>query len=147
MEDAHGRRYYVGWRDDPGPLSGLLQGLYAFAGVTDFWRVHRERSGALTQFEFALWHRQTLGTAGVLGPRPTSTWSVAGPRGQVGLPGLGLTLGRADDPARRALLGRTEPLLATARAGADPVAAAEWLGRQLPQDALGTPRPEGWRVT
>lgn len=33
--------YYSPWRDDPRPLSGLLQGCFAFAGVAAFWR--RER--------------------------------------------------------------------------------------------------------
>jgi HEXXH motif-containing protein len=33
--------YYSPWRDDPRPLSGLLQGCYAFCGVGAFWR--RER--------------------------------------------------------------------------------------------------------
>ena len=36
-----GRRYYAPWRDDPRPLSGLLQGTYAFLGVTRFWRERR----------------------------------------------------------------------------------------------------------
>lgn len=57
-------RYYAGWRDDPRPVSGLLQGAYAFAGVTDFWRTHRARcqpaEAALAHFEFALWRQQTL---------------------------------------------------------------------------------------
>ncbi|GAA1033136.1 HEXXH motif domain-containing protein [Virgisporangium ochraceum] len=56
-------RYYAGWRDDPRPASGLLQGAYAFAGVTGFWLVHRTRCEpaqvALAQFEFALWRQQT----------------------------------------------------------------------------------------
>jgi HEXXH motif-containing protein len=34
-------RCYAPWRDDPRPIFGLLHGIYAFAGVTDFWRVHR----------------------------------------------------------------------------------------------------------
>ncbi|GAA4603487.1 HEXXH motif-containing protein [Actinoplanes octamycinicus] len=63
-------RYYAPWRDDPRPLDGLLQGVYAFAGITDFWRVHREfaagREAALAHFEFALWRRQTFGAVRVL---------------------------------------------------------------------------------
>ncbi len=55
-----GRRYYAPWRDDPRPASGLLQGAYAFLGVTGFWRrqrhattdaVIRQRADA----EFARW--------------------------------------------------------------------------------------------
>src|SRR5581483_603165 len=35
-----GRRYYAPWRDDPRPLGGLLQGAYAYFGVSGFWRPH-----------------------------------------------------------------------------------------------------------
>lgn len=34
-------RCYAPWRADPRPVFGLLHGIYAFAGVTDFWRIHR----------------------------------------------------------------------------------------------------------
>lgn len=60
---------YAPWRGDPRPLAGVLHGVYAFAGVADFWRVERRaRTGAaaaLAHFEFAVWRtavRQTLGT-------------------------------------------------------------------------------------
>jgi uncharacterized protein len=33
-----GGRYYAPWRADPRPVSGLLQGAYAFLGVSRFWR-------------------------------------------------------------------------------------------------------------
>lgn len=33
--------YYAPWRDDPRPLGGLLQGIYAFTGVAAFWREQR----------------------------------------------------------------------------------------------------------
>jgi HEXXH motif-containing protein len=63
-------RYYAPWRDDPRPLDGLLQGVYAFVGITDFWRVHRQHATAaeasLAHFEFALWRRQAFGAAQVL---------------------------------------------------------------------------------
>jgi uncharacterized protein len=39
------RYYYAPWRDDPRPLGGLLQGTYAFLGVTGFWRRQRRFSG------------------------------------------------------------------------------------------------------
>lgn len=35
------RRYFAPWRTDPRPLAGLLQGVYAFAGVADTWRALR----------------------------------------------------------------------------------------------------------
>lgn len=58
-EDNRGRElWYAPWRDDPRPLGGLLQGIYAFAGITRFWRTHRTVDSArptLAHFEFALW--------------------------------------------------------------------------------------------
>jgi HEXXH motif-containing protein len=36
-----GERGYAPWREDPRPLEGLLQGVYAFAGIVDFWDVQR----------------------------------------------------------------------------------------------------------
>jgi uncharacterized protein len=40
----HGR-YFAPWRTDPRPLSGLLQGVYAFVGVADTWRALRDVDG------------------------------------------------------------------------------------------------------
>ena len=34
-------RTYAPWREDPRPMSGLLQGIYAFAGIVRFWDVQR----------------------------------------------------------------------------------------------------------
>jgi HEXXH motif-containing protein len=52
-------RYYAPWRDDPRPLGGLLQGAYAYVGVTGFWRRqrhHENGDGALhAHTEFARW--------------------------------------------------------------------------------------------
>nr|WP_272926744.1 HEXXH motif domain-containing protein [Streptomyces sp. SID4946] len=54
--------FYAPWRDDPRPLGGLLQGIYAFFGVTRFWRAHRQTAdpayAPLAHFEFALWRAQ-----------------------------------------------------------------------------------------
>ncbi|MGW5637947.1 HEXXH motif domain-containing protein [Streptomyces sp. NPDC003832] len=50
--------WYAPWRDDPRPMDGLMQGIYAFVGIARFWRTHRLASGAgtpLAHFEFALW--------------------------------------------------------------------------------------------
>ncbi|MFE2585718.1 HEXXH motif domain-containing protein [Streptomyces sp. NPDC059378] len=55
-EDTGEQRHYAPWRDDPRPLGGLLQGVYAFHGVTRFWR---RREHPLARFEFALWRAQT----------------------------------------------------------------------------------------
>lgn len=55
-----GRRYYAPWRPDPRPARGLLQGAYAFFGVSGFWREQREIApeSAVRQrghAEFARW--------------------------------------------------------------------------------------------
>ncbi|MET8407583.1 HEXXH motif domain-containing protein [Streptomyces sp. NPDC005195] len=50
--------WYAPWRDDPRPLPGLLQGIYAFMGITHFWATRRQAAGgrdAMAHFEFALW--------------------------------------------------------------------------------------------
>jgi len=58
-----GRRYYAPWRTDPLPIVGLLQGSYAFLGVTKFWRTQRQLSTGDDQLradgEFALWRGGT----------------------------------------------------------------------------------------
>ena len=58
-EDDGVDRYYAPWRDDPRPLSGLFQGVYAFLGITAFWR-SRCRSGSepADHFEYAYLRRQ-----------------------------------------------------------------------------------------
>lgn len=53
-----GSRYYAPWREDPRPASGLLQGSYAYLGVTGFWRRQRAAvTGAddAADIEFARW--------------------------------------------------------------------------------------------
>jgi uncharacterized protein len=54
-----GRRYYAPWRSDPRPLSGLLQGAYAFLGVSAFWRRQRQATDDQVRrraaAEFARW--------------------------------------------------------------------------------------------
>jgi HEXXH motif-containing protein len=54
-------RFYAPWRDDPRPILGLLHGIYAHAGVTDFWRVHRRvdgRESMQAHVEFERWRVQ-----------------------------------------------------------------------------------------
>jgi uncharacterized protein len=55
-----GRRFYAPWRPDPRPASSLLQGAYAFLGVSGFWRRQRQSAddAAARQradAEFARW--------------------------------------------------------------------------------------------
>ena len=76
--DGSPRRFYAPWRDDPRPVGALLQGAYAFSGITEFWQERRRRvdpaARAAGDFEFALWRRQTrlalgtLHTCGLLTP-------------------------------------------------------------------------------
>jgi HEXXH motif-containing protein len=57
-------RLYAPWRDDPRPIGGVLHGIYAFFGVTAFWRAlaAAEPDNALASFEFALWRAATWRT-------------------------------------------------------------------------------------
>jgi HEXXH motif-containing protein len=54
-------RFYAPWRDDPRPILGLLHGIYAHAGVTDFWRIYRRADGRESMqahIEFERWRVQ-----------------------------------------------------------------------------------------
>jgi uncharacterized protein len=66
-----GRRYYAPWRADPRPASGLLQGAYAFLGVSGFWRWQRRAVAdpALTrraEARFARWRESAATAVGTL---------------------------------------------------------------------------------
>jgi uncharacterized protein len=56
-EPDDGGRFYAPWRPDPRPLGGLLQGAYAFLGVSGFWRSQRlaPESGLAGHTEYAKW--------------------------------------------------------------------------------------------
>ncbi|TQJ91306.1 HEXXH motif domain-containing protein [Streptomyces sp. SLBN-31] len=56
--------FYAPWRDDPRPLEGMIQGIYAFFGMANFWRGHRRNNPAslLADFEFALCRNQVWTT-------------------------------------------------------------------------------------
>jgi HEXXH motif-containing protein len=103
-----GRRYYAPWRDDPRPLNGLLQGAYAYLGVSGFWRRQRQHAGIgrRADAEYARWRAaaamvvQTLRSSGRLTPEGLDFVS-----------GMARTLGpwqdepvqpKAQDQARRA---------------------------------------------
>jgi HEXXH motif-containing protein len=73
------RMFYTPWRDDPRPISGMLQGAYAFLGVTGFWRTQRVdevgRRSMYAHTEFARWRdgaalvtRTLLTSSGLTGP-------------------------------------------------------------------------------
>jgi len=63
-----GSRYYAPWRPDPRPAGGLLQGAYAYLGVSGFWRRqrllegHQERGDA----EYARWRAAAATVAATL---------------------------------------------------------------------------------
>ncbi|MFF7651281.1 HEXXH motif domain-containing protein [Streptomyces sp. NPDC007983] len=64
IEGGREEVHHAPWRPDPRPLRGLLQGVYAFLGVTGFWqdRRHRAEDGPAKDtaaFEFALRRVQT----------------------------------------------------------------------------------------
>jgi uncharacterized protein len=66
-----GQRYYAPWRPDPRPVSGLLQGAYAFLGVSGFWREQRQAAPEAgvrqrAQAEFARWRDGTATAAATL---------------------------------------------------------------------------------
>jgi uncharacterized protein len=55
IEPGERRRYFAPWREDPRPLAGLLQGVYAFVAVADTWRALRgvDAVAATADVEFA----------------------------------------------------------------------------------------------
>jgi uncharacterized protein len=66
-----GRVFYAPWRDDPRPISGLLQGAYAFLGVSGFWRRQRHletgEAGIRANAEFARWRSAAAQVVAILG--------------------------------------------------------------------------------
>jgi HEXXH motif-containing protein len=71
-------RYYAPWRDDPRPLAGLLQGMYAHLGVAGFWRRHRRVTREPDELgyahaEFARWRQACADVRDVLSTQPALT--------------------------------------------------------------------------
>lgn len=64
------QRFYAPWRTDPRPVSGLLQGAYAFLGVSAFWRRQRQFEGGRARLradtEFARWRAAAAMVASTL---------------------------------------------------------------------------------
>jgi HEXXH motif-containing protein len=58
-----GRRFYASWHEKPRPIDGLLQGAYAYLGVSGFWRRQRlQEAGAArirADAEYARWRAAT----------------------------------------------------------------------------------------
>ncbi|WP_246292523.1 HEXXH motif domain-containing protein [Lentzea indica] len=160
-DDDPRERIYVSWRDDPRPLRGALQGVYAFCGVTAFWRaLATTRTGVLARramFEFAYWRAQTWHTLVVL--RDDETLTDAGRRF---LDGVGDVLGSwQHEPVPDDIAELADAAIADHRAGwrirhlrPDPAVVRElanaWLtGRSRPPvtpvqtDLPPTPVPDG----
>ncbi len=70
-------RFYAPWRDDPRPVAGIIQGIYAFFGVARFWRAladsSDERLRRTAAFEYTRWHAPTCRALDVLLKDPDLT--------------------------------------------------------------------------
>lgn len=74
--------YHAPWRDDPRPLSGVLQGIYAFTGIASFWRdMQSSMYGAGSaerwevEFEYAYAKRQVeLALSTAIGSGDLTPW-------------------------------------------------------------------------
>jgi HEXXH motif-containing protein len=62
--DDRSERLYAPWRDDPRPLGGVVHGVYAFFGVTEFYRAlsTSRPDDELAAFEYAHWRDQVVRT-------------------------------------------------------------------------------------
>jgi HEXXH motif-containing protein len=81
-DEDHRERFYVPWRDDPRPLSRVLQGVYAHFGVAAFWRAiargGNTRLSGRASFEFAYWRSVTWNVLDAL--REDASLTAAGRR-------------------------------------------------------------------
>ena len=62
LDPASTELYFAPWRTDPRPVSGLMQGVYAFLGVADLWQRLRgcRALEARAELEFAVVREQVL---------------------------------------------------------------------------------------
>ncbi|MFD5124719.1 aKG-HExxH-type peptide beta-hydroxylase [Streptomyces sp. NPDC058385] len=77
-EAAQDKLFYAPWRDDPRPLPGFFDGVFAYFGVVDFW--HRLARGSRdkrlrrrAQFQLVYWRTQTQDAYEVLCSSPHLT--------------------------------------------------------------------------
>ncbi|MDA3626592.1 HEXXH motif domain-containing protein [Saccharopolyspora sp. WRP15-2] len=107
-------RFHTPWRDDPRPLAGVLQGVYAFFGVTMFWRALAQRgSDRRAAFEFAYWRAGTWDTLQALRDDPALTTA-----GHRFVEGIAAELGPwQDEPVPADLAEQAVALIADHRAG------------------------------
>ena len=165
-EEDSRERFYTPWREDPRPIGGALQGVYAFFGVTAFWRA-LARAGTRAPerriaFEFVYWREQTWRVLCVLRDDPVLT-----PAGRRFVDGIAERLGPwQDEPVPADLADLVTAVAADHHAGwrmrylrPDPRTVADladaWLvGRNRPAttrlvtDRPPTPVPDGsWSPT
>jgi HEXXH motif-containing protein len=110
-------RFHTPWRDDPRPLAGVLQGVYAFFGVTMYWRALANAglkfSAGRATFEFAYWRVATWNTLQVLRDDPVLT-----PAGRRFVDGIAARLGPwQDEPVPTDLADKAAALVADHYAG------------------------------
>ncbi|MDA3642789.1 HEXXH motif domain-containing protein [Saccharopolyspora indica] len=114
-EDDPRLRFHTPWRDDPRPVAGVLQGVYAFFGVTMLWRALM-RANPLDRraaFEFAYWRAATWNTLQVLRHDPALTLA-----GRRFADGIAERLGPwQDEPVPAELAGKATDLVADHYAG------------------------------
>ncbi|WP_191312875.1 HEXXH motif domain-containing protein [Amycolatopsis bullii] len=74
-DDDHTERLYAPWREDPRPLGGLVHGVYAFFGVSAFWRAFSKArpDDLVAAFEFAHWRSQSWRTLEAIRDEPALT--------------------------------------------------------------------------
>jgi HEXXH motif-containing protein len=115
IEPDDGSRYYAPWRPDPRPAGGLLQGAYAYLGVSGFWRRQRLLEGYQERgdAEYARWRAAAAAVVATLRSSDRLTGD-----GREFVTGMARTL----SPWQR------EPVSAAARASAER-AAREHLAR------------------
>ncbi|TKK89311.1 HEXXH motif domain-containing protein [Herbidospora galbida] len=116
VEPGHQGRYYAPWRPDPRPALGLLNGTYAFLGVTGFWRRMRhaadERCAHRAEVEFAQWREAVYEAACLL-----LSGSALTPAGAEFAEGMAGTLRRwIDEPVESWALARAREMQAARRA-------------------------------
>jgi uncharacterized protein len=117
-DPADSGRYFAPWRTDPRPLAGLLQGVYAFAGVADTWRALRgaDDVGPVAEARFAEARLQV--DRGLSAVERSGALTPAGERLAAGLRvTTDALLAEAVEPA--AALAATETLERTRRAWAE----------------------------
>ncbi|MFH8738892.1 aKG-HExxH-type peptide beta-hydroxylase [Streptomyces sp. NPDC017964] len=77
-EGAQDKLFYAPWRDDPRPLPGFFDGVFAYFGVVDFWhklvlRSKDKRLRRRAQFQLVYWRTQTQDAYDVLCSSPHLT--------------------------------------------------------------------------